>query len=216
MESFTLLLSIFLFLTDTVTALDNGLGLTPQMGWNSWNHFTCSVNDQLVRDTADAFIANSLHRHGYMYVNIDDCWAKSRSSDGTIQPDPATFPDMKALADYIHSKGLKFGLYSSAGTETCAKRPGSLHYETNDANTYAQWGVDYLKYDDCYGDGNKAEVRYPAMRDALNKTGRHIFYSICAPNDDSPDTWAPKVGNSWRIATDIQDHWDRLVPVHCT
>lgn len=154
-------------------------------------------------------IDKGLYKHGYTYVNIDDCWAKSRSSDGTIESDPNTFPDMKALADFVHSKGLKFGLYSDAGSKTCASRPASLGYETKDANTYAQWGVDYLKYDNCNNEGSKPEVRYPVMRDALNKTGRPIFFSMCEWGVDNPATWAPLVGNSWRTTGDISDNWKR-------
>ena len=199
----------FFLLYGSVLGLNNGLGRTPQMGWNSWYCFYCNVSDQIIRETADAIVTKGLDKHGYIYVNIDDCWAKSRSADGTIQSDPDTFPDMKALADYIHNKGLKFGVYSDAGTETCAKRPGSLDHETQDANTYASWGVDYLKYDNCNNDGTKPEVRYPVMRDALNKTGRPIFYSMCEWGVDNPATWAPDVGNSWRTTGDFQDNWKR-------
>ena len=201
-------LSLCLLIFGGALSLDNGLGLTPQMGWNSWNHFHCSVNADLIKATATAIVQKGLDKHGYQYVNIDDCWAKSRSSDGIVQPD-STFPDMKGLADFVHSKGLKFGVYSDAGYKTCAGRPGSLGYETQDANTYAQWGVDYLKYDNCNSDKTKPEERYPVMRDALNKTGRPIFYSMCEWGQDNPATWAPKVGNSWRTTGDINDNWDR-------
>jgi len=117
---------------------------------------------------------------------------------------------MKKLADYVHSKGLKFGLYSDAGTKTCQRRPGSLGYEDVDAETYASWGVDYLKYDNCYDNGTKPEVRYPVMRDALNKTGHPIFFSVCEWGIDDPATWAPTVGNSWRTTEDIKDNWDSM------
>ena len=203
-------LSLCLLIFGGALGLDNGLGLTPQMGWNSWNHFHCNVNEDLIKATATAIVEKGLDKHGYQYVNIDDCWAKSRSSDGIVQPDPA-FPDMKSLADFVHSKGLKFGIYSDAGYKTCAGRPGSLGYETQDANTYAQWGVDYLKYDNCNSDKTKPEERYPVMRDALNKTGRPIFYSMCEGGQDNPATWAPKVGNSWRTTRDIKDNWDRYI-----
>ncbi|XP_065887321.1 uncharacterized protein [Dysidea avara] len=191
-------------------SLDNGLGKTPQMGWNSWNHFRCSINDQLVMETADAMASNGLKAAGYQYVNIDDCWQVARFPNKTIQPDPKNFPDMKQLISYVHNKGLKFGLYSDAGTKTCQKRPGSLGYEDIDAETYASWGVDYLKYDNCNNDGTKPEVRYPVMRDALNKTGRPIFYSLCEWGRDDPATWASKVGNSWRTTSDIRDNWDSM------
>ena len=189
-------------------SLNNGLGLTPQMGFNSWNHFHCDVNDQIIRGTADAIVSKGLDEHGYKYVNIDDCWASSRDKDGNIVPDLKDFPNMTALANYVHSKGLLFGVYSDAGTMTCAKRPGSLGHEVSDANTYAKWGVDYLKYDNCYSDGTKPEVRYSVMRDALNQTGRRIFFSMCEGGVDNAPTWASKVGNSWRTTSDIQDNWD--------
>ena len=122
-------------------ALDNGLGYTPQMGWNSWNHFHCGINQTIVEQTADAFIKYGLDKFGYVYINVDDCWAESRDSNKVVVPDHAAFPDFQGMIDYIHSKGLQFGLYSDAGAETCAKRPGSLGYEEIDANTYAKHGV---------------------------------------------------------------------------
>lgn len=192
-------------------ALDNGLARTPQMGWNSWNHFHCGINQTIVEQTADAFIKNGLDKLGYEYVNIDDCWAKSRDSNKVVVPDPATFPDFQGMIDYVHSKGLKFGLYSDAGTETCAKRPGSLGYEEVDANTYAKWTVDYLKYDSCYNQGIPAQKRYTTMRDALNKTGRPIFYSLCNGGGEGVTSWGPSVGNSWRTTGDISDSWDSMI-----
>ena len=204
-------LNLFLFLVGTALSLENGLGRTPQMGWNSWNHFHCNVEDQLIRDTADAIVSKGLDKHGYKYVNIDDCWASGRDKDGNILADPRRFPDMKALADYVHSKGLLFGVYSDAGSKTCAGKPGSLGHETSDANSYAKWGVNYLKYDNCNAGSSKPEDRYPVMRDALNKTGKYIFYSMCEWGVDDPATWAPKVGNSWRTTGDIQDNWKRYI-----
>ena len=192
-------------------ALDNGLGRTPQMGWNSWNHFHCGINQTIVEQTADAFIKYGLDKLGYEYVNIDDCWAKSRDSNKVVVPDPATFPDFQGMIDYVHSKGLKFGLYSDAGATTCAKRPGSLGYEEIDANTYAKWKVDYLKYDSCYPEGVPAQQRYTTMRDALNKTGRPIFYSLCNGGGGGVTTWGPSVGNSWRTTGDISDSWDSMI-----
>ena len=192
--------------------LDNGLGKVPQMGWNSWNHFGCGINDDIIRQTADAFISSGLNKFGYRYVNIDDCWAASRDSSGIVQADPTSFPKGIAdLANYVHSKGLLFGIYSDAGNKTCAGRPGSLGYETNDAQTYAGWGVDYLKYDNCNDDGIDPKVRYPVMRDALNKTGRSIFFSMCEWGVENPATWAPAVGNSWRTTGDISDSWDSMI-----
>lgn len=193
------------------SGLDNGLAIKPQMGWNSWNHFGCHVSQQVIESTADAFVAKGLDKLGYKYVNVDDCWAQSRDSNGVIQPNTDDFPDFKGMIDHVHSKGLYFGLYSDAGTMTCAKRPGSLGHEVSDANTYASWEVDYLKYDNCNNDGSKPEVRYPVMRDALNKTGRHIFFSMCEWGVDDPATWAPKVGNSWRTTGDIRDNWGSMI-----
>ena len=198
-------------LPTAVLSYNNGEGRTPQMGWNSWNHYHCNVNESVLKATADAFIANDLPKFGYVFVNVDDCWAASRDSSGNIQPDTKTFPDFQGMIDYVHSKGLRFGLYSDAGTKTCAGRPGSLHYEKQDAQTYAKWKVDYLKYDNCNSDGTAPEKRYPVMRDALNETGRHIFYSLCEWGKDDPATWAPAVGNSWRTTGDIQDNWDSMI-----
>ena len=196
-------------LVSGAVGLNNGLGLKPQMGWNSWNHFACNVSDRLVRQTADAIVRNGLGKW-YKYVNIDDCWAEKRDANGIIIPGD-NFPNMTALAEYVHSKGLLFGLYSSAGTKTCMSRPGSLGYEINDANTYAKWGVDYLKYDNCWNKGIDPRVCYPPMRDALNQTGRPIFFSMCEWGKEDPATWARPVGNSWRTTEDIKDYWERYV-----
>ncbi len=162
-----------------VVGLDNGLALTPQMGFNTWNHFACNINELLIRDTADAMVSLGLPAYGYNFLNLDDCWAGSRDANGNIQPDPKAFPSgMKPLGDYIHSKGLKYGVYSDCGTQTCAGRPGSEGYETNDANSYASFGVDYLKYDNC-NEKPGPEHLYPIMRNALNATGRSILFSMC-------------------------------------
>lgn len=192
-------------------SLDNGLGRTPQMGWNSWNHFGCGINQTVMEETADAFISTGLYKYGYEYVNVDDCWAKSRDAAGIIQPDNSSFPDFRGMIDHIHSKGLKFGLYSDAGNKTCAGRPGSLNYEGLDALTYAMWGVDYLKYDNCNNDQLSPLIRYPKMTKALNDSGRHIFFSLCEWGQDDPADWAPNVGNSWRTTGDISDNWGRVM-----
>jgi len=156
-------------------------------------------------------VSTGLRDAGYNYVNVDDCWAYDRLPNGTITADPSTFPNgMAALADYAHKNGLKFGLYSDAGYKTCAGRPASLGYEQIDADTYASWNVDYLKYDNCNTDGSAPEKRYPVMRDALNATGRDIFFSMCEWGVDNPATWAPAVGNSWRTTGDIGDNWDSM------
>ncbi|UJR16594.1 hypothetical protein I4U23_003494 [Adineta vaga] len=206
-----LLLIYILWFTHISHQLNNGLGRTPQMGWNSWNHFHCSINETTVRQTADAIVATGLAAAGYQYVNMDDCWQRSRDAQGTIQPDPIAFPNgIAALADYVHSRQLKFGLYSDRGYKTCAGRPGSLGYETKDANTYASWGVDYLKLDSCNTDGTPTEVEYSKMRDALNASGRAIFYSLCGGVTVN-DAWPPNVGNSWRTTNDIQDNWFSMI-----
>ena len=156
--------------TASINALDNGLGLTPQMGWNSWNHFHCKIDEKIIRETIVALSNSPLSKVGYEYVNIDDCWAESRSSSGEILVDVKTFPNgIAPLVDLAHSVGLKLGIYSDAGFKTCAGRPGSLNYEVIDASTYASWKIDYLKYDNCHTDGTKPEIRYPKMRDALNQ-----------------------------------------------
>ena len=164
-----------------IYGLDNGLGRTPQMGWNSWNRFGCNINEELIRNTIDALVSSGLKDVGYKYINLDDCWQNGRDENGTILPDNRTFPNgIKPLADYAHSKGLLFGVYSDAGYKTCAGRPGSLGYEEIDAKTYAEWGVDYLKYDNCFTDGSPPSKRYPIMRDALLKQDRKIHQNdVC-------------------------------------
>jgi alpha-galactosidase len=190
-------------------ALDNGLAKTPPMGWNSWNKFACDVSEKLIKEAADAMVSSGMKGAGYQYVVIDDCWQIGRDSEGNVVPDPKRFPSgMKALADYVHSKGLKFGLYSDAGTLTCQKRPGSRGYEFQDARQYAAWGVDYLKYDWCSTGTQNAEASYSIMRDALAKAGRPIVFSICEWGTSKPWLWARDVGNLWRTTGDIQDCWD--------
>jgi len=192
--------------------LDNGLALTPQMGWNSWNHYHCNINQDIMKSTMDALVSTGLAKAGYIYANVDDCWAASRMDNGSVVSDPSTFPDgMAALADYAHSKNLKFGLYSDAGTKTCAGRPGSLGYEVDDANSYASWNVDYLKYDNCNSGSTPMTDRYNTMRDALNATGRAIFFSMCSWGADNVDSWANNTGNSWRTTGDISDSWKSMI-----
>ncbi|KAG9455189.1 hypothetical protein H6P81_008093 [Aristolochia fimbriata] len=195
--------------------LNNGVALTPQMGWNSWNFFACNINETVIRETADALISTGLAALGYNYVNIDDCWSSSlRNKEGNMVPDPETFPSgIKALANYVHEKGLKLGIYSDAGVFTCQVRPGSLFHETGDAELFASWGVDYLKYDNCYNLGIGPKKRYPPMRDALNATGRTIFYSLCEWGQDDPALWADAVGNSWRTTDDINDTWISMTTI---
>ncbi len=181
---------------------------TPPMGWNSWNKFGCNVSEQLIRGQADAMVASGMKAAGYTYLVIDDCWQKSRDADGNIQPDPERFPSgMKALADYIHAKGLKFGLYSDAGALTCGGRPGSAGHEFQDARQYARWGVDWLKYDWCYTGPRNPEAAYTIMAKALRESGRDIVLSICEWGSSQPGRWAPPIGHLWRTTGDIWDAW---------
>jgi len=185
------------------------LATTPPMGWNSWNKFACNINEELIRKTADAMISTGMKDAGYEYINIDDCWHGNRDSLGFIHPDPTRFPSgIKALADYVHSKGLKLGIYSDAGTQTCGGKPGSHGYEYQDAITYAGWGVDYLKYDWCNTNGINAENAYKTMRDALKSAGRPILFSICEWGDNAPWLWAGNIGHMWRTTGDITNCWN--------
>ena len=198
----------FLFSAPQAPAWDNGLALTPPMGWNSWNKFGCNVSEDMIKSMADGMVASGMKDAGYQYVVIDDCWQVSRDANGNIVPDAQRFPSgMKALGDYIHSKGLKFGIYSDAGWGTCGKRPGSMGHEYQDALMYARWGVDYLKYDWCNTGKRNEEEAYSTMRDALKATGRPIVFSICEWGDGKPWLWAADMGNLWRSTGDISDHW---------
>jgi len=186
-----------------------GLANTPQMGWNSWNKFGCNVSEQLIRETANALVSSGMKDAGYQYVNIDDCWHGERDARGFIQVNAQRFPSgMKALADYVHARGLKLGLYSDAGWKTCGGRPGSRGHEYQDALTYAQWGVDYLKYDWCDTNGLKAEGAYLTMREALRAAGRPVLFSLCEWGDSKPWEWAKDVGQSWRTTGDIYPCFD--------
>jgi alpha-galactosidase len=190
-------------------ALDNGLAKTPPMGWNSWNKFACNVSEELIKQIAGAIVSSGMKDAGYQYIVIDDCWQVDRDSQGNIIPDARRFPSgMKALADYIHAKGLKFGIYSDAGTLTCQKRPGGRGYEFQDARQYAVWGVDYLKYDWCSTSTQNQQASYSLMRDALVKSGRPMVFSLCEWGSSKPWLWARDVGNLWRTTGDIQDCWD--------
>jgi alpha-galactosidase len=180
---------------------------TPPMGWNSWNKFGGSITDTLVRGIADAMVSSGMQAAGYQFINIDDMWqAASRDASGNIVPDSSKFPNgMKALADYVHGKGLKLGLYSDRGTKTCAGRPGSYSYETKDAQTYASWGADYLKYDNCSpAAGSNMQTDYTNMSNALKASGRPIVFSLCAWWFY---TWETPIGQLWRTTTDIKDTW---------
>jgi alpha-galactosidase len=188
----------------------SNLAPTPPMGWNSWNYFSCFINEDKIKRMADAMASNGMREAGYQYIVIDDCWQVKRDKDGYIIADPVKFPSgIKALADYIHSKGLKFGIYSCAGKLTCQKRPGGAGYEDKDAQRYAEWGVDYLKYDWCNSEGMTSQVQYSKMRDALYKAKRPIVFSLCEWGSTKPWLWADTVGELWRATGDIQDKFDK-------
>jgi len=209
-----ILLSSFFLLATLASSQDPGkspdtsLATTPPMGWNSWNKFGCDVSEELIRQAADAMVSSGMKDAGYQYVIIDDCWQSPRDSEGNIVPDATRFPSgMEALAGYVHSKGLKFGLYSDAGTKTCAGRPGSRGYEFQDARQYAAWGVDYLKFDWCNASTQDARSSYELMRAALDASGRAIVFSICEWGNSKPWLWAKGVANLWRTTGDIKDRW---------
>lgn len=196
----------------TVIGLNNGLGQTPIMGYNTWNDFRCdNVSAANIEKVATAIIELGLHRAGYRYVNIDDCWAVKRDAEGVIVEDAEAFPNgMKSVGDYLHARGLKLGLYTDRGTATCEGRPGSEGYEELDAQTYAQWGADYLKEDSCNApsDHEAAFEQYRLMRDALNRTGRPIYFALCGWS-----SWYAPVGkglaNSWRVGYDVNT-WENV------
>jgi len=186
----------------------NGLAPTPPMGWNSWNKFACNVSEDLIKRAADAMVKTGMKDAGYEFIVIDDCWQISRDAQGNIVPDAKHFPaGIKALADYVHSLGLKFGIYSDAGTQTCQHRPGTRGYEYQDARQYAAWGVDYLKFDWCSHTTQDAPSSYALMADALKVSGRPIVFSLCEWGSSKPWLWAGEVGNLWRTTGDIQDIW---------
>src|SRR5437762_480252 len=193
---------------------DNGLARTPPMGWNSWNKFASRVDDATVRSIADAMASNGMKEAGYLYVNIDDTWEAGRDTQENIQTNKK-FPDMKALADYVHGKGLKLGIYSSPGPNTCAGYEGSYRHEEQDAKTYAEWGIDYLKYDWCgartlYKDEEMQAV-YHIMGEALLKVCRPILYRLCQYGRAEVWKWGPEVGgNTSRTTGDIRDTWESM------
>lgn len=182
---------------------------TPPMGWNSWNKFGCDVSEKLLKEMANSMVSTGMRDAGYEYIVIDDCWQIGRDSLGNIIVDPDRFPSgMKALGDYIHSQGLKFGIYSCAGSKTCQGRPGSRGYQFQDARTYASWGVDYLKYDWCYDEGQDAKAAYKTMHDALDESGRSIVFSMCEWGQSEPWKWGEGIGNLWRTTYDIRDCYE--------
>lgn len=201
----TLLLLLFLSSLKISAQKFEGLALTPQMGWNSWNKFGTGINEQMVKEMADALISTGLKDAGYNHILLDDGWMDmERDAQGNLVPHPEKFPNgIKVVADYVHSKGLKFGLYNCAGSKTCAGYPGSRGHEYQDALKYAEWGVDYLKYDWCSTGKLNAEEAYTTMRDAIYAAGRPILLSICEWGTDAPWKWAQSVGHSWRTTGDI-------------
>jgi alpha-galactosidase len=198
------------FVASLLCAQDSPLAATPPMGWNSWNKFGCNVSEDLIRQIADAMVKSEMKDAGYQYVVIDDCWQVSRDKNGNIVADPQRFPSgIKALADYVHGLGLKFGIYSDAGSKTCAGRPGGLGHEYQDALQYAAWGVDYLKYDWCNTTSQDAQASYANIRNALTASGRPIVLSICEWGTAKPWLWGKAVGgNLWRTTGDINDKWE--------
>jgi alpha-galactosidase len=227
----TFVVGLFVSLLCAVPALGQAeLAAKPPMGWNSWNHFASHVTDADVRSAADMLVSTGMRDAGYIYVNLDDTWQGKRDAQGVLHPNER-FPHMKALADYVHSKGLKFGIYSSPGTKTCGGYEGSLGHETQDAQMYAAWGVDFLKYDLCSMQGDmrqlkdahpedpEAEYRlmiaaYRKMGEALKATGRPILYSLCQYGLDQPWKWGPDVGaQMWRTTDDIDDTYGRMIVI---
>jgi alpha-galactosidase len=223
-------LSLSLLLSCLPLIAQTQLAATPPMGWNSWNHFAGHVTDADVRSAADSLVSTGMRDAGYVYVNVDDTWQGKRDAQGVLHPNER-FPDMKALGDYIHSKGMKFGIYSSPGAQTCGHYEGSLGHEEQDAKMYAEWGVDFLKYDLCsFGENMlKAEAEHPSdpnaaknlmiaaykkMGDALKTTGRPILYSLCQYGVDQPWKWGPELGaNMWRTTDDIDDSYGRMISI---
>lgn len=203
------LFAAIMFLAAATVAQDKALAATPPMGWNSWNHFAERVDQKAVESAADAMVSSGMRDAGYIYINIDDTWEGKRDAQGFIHTNEK-FPDMKALADYVHSKGLRLGIYSSPAAKTCAGYEGSLGHEEQDAQTYANWGIDYLKYDWCLNSGTKQEMltAYSKMHEAIKKAGRPILLSLCEYGWNKVWEWGPSVGgNLWRTTGDITDEY---------
>jgi alpha-galactosidase len=208
-------------------AFHNGLASTPPMGWNDYNSYGLDITDAVVRQTADRMVTSGMRDAGYVYVNIDDAWmADSRDLAGNLSPDYTKFPyGIKALADYVHAKGLKLGIYEDAGVWTCGGKPGSLGYEQQDALLFASWAIDYVKYDNCYAGPGCAQIsctggsevpakqRYATMRDALARAGRPIVFSICSWGTDAVWTWGSGYGNLWRTTADITPTYESMLSI---
>ncbi|ORY08943.1 glycoside hydrolase superfamily [Clohesyomyces aquaticus] len=205
-------------LSGVVSAINNGLAITPPMGWNNWNAFGCDVSENLLLSTSQQILSLGLRDLGYNYVVLDDCWQDPRGRDqnGKLQPEASKFPSgLKSISDHLHRQGFKYGMYSSAGEMTCARfAEGSLDHEVDDANSFAEWGVDMLKYDSCYhmgrvGTPTASFNRFKAMSDALKSTGRNILLNLCNWGEDLVHTWGMSISNSWRITGDIYDSFTR-------
>jgi hypothetical protein len=193
-----------------------GRAPTPPMGWNSWNKFGCRIDETLIRETADALVSSGMLAAGYRYLNIDDCWeARSRAANGELAVDSARFPSgMKALVDYVHAKGLKVGIYSSGGTGTCQGRPATLDHEVQDAQTFARWEIDYVKYDNCNARNRPEQIRFKAMIDAVKAAGRNTVFSICEWGEARPWLWGRQLGGQlWRTTEDIRDSWLSVIGI---
>lgn len=222
---FRLVTVALLGLTPIAWAQQDSAVARPPMGWNSWNHFKSKVDDAAVRAQAEAMVSSGMRDAGYTYINIDDTWEGDRDAQGNIQAN-SKFPDMKALADFVHSKGLKLGIYSSPGAKTCARFEGSYGHELQDARTYAAWGIDYLKYDLC---GLREQMKaapapeaahqimvdaYKKMHEALLSTGRPIVFSLCQYGNDAVWEWGTSVGgNLWRTTGDISDRYSSMADI---
>ena len=211
MKNFCLIF-ILLFTHNSFGQKFEGLALTPPMGWNSWNTFQTKINEALVMQTADKLVSSGMKDAGYTYLVLDDGWmAKERDNNGSLVADPQKFPHgMKAVADYVHSKGLKFGLYNCAGTLTCAGYPGTRGYEYQDARLYASWDIDYLKFDWCNTEGINAIEAYTTMSKALRIAGKPIVFSLCEWGTNKPWEWAAPVGQLWRTTGDISAQFDSI------
>ncbi|CAI6340570.1 unnamed protein product [Periconia digitata] len=200
-----------------VSAINNGLAVTPPMGWNNWNAFGCDVSEELLLTTSDQILGLGLRDLGYDYVVLDDCWqdVNGRDKNGKLQPELSKFPNgLRSISDHLHSQGFKYGMYSSAGEMTCARFAGSLDHEVDDANSFAEWGVDMLKYDSCYhmgrvGTPSVSFNRFKTMSDALRATGSNILLNLCNWGEDLVHTWGMSISNSWRVTGDIYDSFTR-------
>lgn len=211
-------IAVVLCLPGPAAALEDGLARTPPMGWSSWNHFDCRVDEQVVRQTADAMVQSGMRDAGYRYVNVDDCWmAGARDASGRLQADPERFPSgIPALARYVHQRGLRLGLYTDLGTRTCAGRPGLAGHEEQDVRTMTSWGIDYLKVDFCQVPPDVFRQPAPAyarVRDALRRSGRRVVLSICNWGVAAPWRWGAAVGHLWRTTGDIRDSWRSVMRI---